>query len=316
MTGADLKANLLSRRIKEIASGEGFYFAGISEAAELTTEARRLESWLNKGHHGKMSYMERNFEKRIDPRKLVPGARSVISLLLNYYPGKVKQKDGAPLISKYAYGEDYHFVIKRKLKNMVTLMVSEFGDFNSRVFVDSAPVMDKAWAEKAGLGWQGKHSNLINKKAGSFFFIAEIISDLELEPDKPSRDYCGTCTKCIDACPTDAIVEPYVVDANKCISYLTIELKEALNSEWREKLNNWVFGCDICQDVCPWNRFSKPHSETSFLADSKMLNLSKEEWAEITEDIFDEMFGRTAIQRTGFTRLKDNIHLLQSKPID
>ncbi len=316
MTGADLKANLLSRRIKEIASGEGFYFTGISEAAELTKEARRLESWLNKGHHGKMSYMERNFEKRIDPRKLVPGARSVISLLLNYYPGKVKQKEGAPLISKYAYGEDYHFVIKRKLKNMVTLMLSEFGDFNSRVFVDSAPVMDKAWAERAGLGWQGKHSNLINKKAGSFFFIAEIISDLELEPDRPSRDYCGTCTKCIDACPTDAIVEPYVVDANKCISYLTIELKEALNSEWQEKLNNWVFGCDICQDVCPWNRFSKPHSETSFLADSKMLNLSKEEWAEITEDIFDEIFGRSAIQRTGFTRLKDNIHLLQSKPID
>jgi epoxyqueuosine reductase len=314
VTQADLKANLLSKRIKEISSQEGFFYTGIATADELTEEAHKLEAWLRKGHQGKMSYMERNFDKRIDPRKLVQGARSVISLLLNYYPGKIRQTDGAPLISKYAYGEDYHFVIKRKLKTLITLMKDEFGEFNARVFVDSAPVMDKAWAHKAGLGWQGKHSNLINKKEGSFFFIAEIISDLVLEPDNPSGDFCGTCTRCIDACPTEAIVEPYVVDANKCISYLTIELKDALKSEWKEKLNNWVFGCDICQDVCPWNRFSKQHLESSFTPDPRLLNFSKEEWNEITEELFNDMFKHSAIQRTGFKRLKENIHLLQSKP--
>lgn len=312
MTGIDLIANLRSKRIKDIASDSGFSYTGISRADELTKEARNLETWLNRNMHGSMSYMERNFEKRIDPRVLVPGSKSVISMLINYYPDKSSQEPSAPKFSKYAYGEDYHFVIKRKLQDILKRMQAEFGDFHARIFVDSAPVMDKAWAKRSGLGWIGKNSNLIHKQAGSFFFIAEIICDLELEPDNETRDYCGTCTRCIDACPTNAIVEPYVVDGSKCISYLTIELKESIEPFWKEKMNSWVFGCDICQDVCPWNRFSKAHSEPDFNPHPNLLKMSAQEWEEMSEDTFKKLFAKSAVQRTGFNRLKENIHFIKS----
>ncbi|MEZ5172711.1 MAG: tRNA epoxyqueuosine(34) reductase QueG [Bacteroidia bacterium] len=312
MTGTDLIANLRSKRIKEIASDSGFSFTGISRATELTSEAKNLEIWLSGNMHGSMNYMERNFDKRIDPRVLVPGSKSVISMLLNYYPDKLSQETGAPKISKYAYGEDYHFVIKRKLKQILYRLKEEFGDFNARIFVDSAPVMDKVWAKKSGLGWIGKNSNLIHKKAGSFFFIAEIICDLELEPDVETRDYCGTCSKCIDACPTNAIVEPYLVDGSKCISYLTIELKESIEPFWKDKMDSWVFGCDICQDVCPWNRFSKPHTEPDFNPNLALLKMSAQEWEDMSEETFGRLFENSAVQRTGFNRLKENIHLIRS----
>lgn len=292
--------------IKRIAQELGFSFCGISKAEFLEEEAPRLEAWLKAGMHGKMSYMENHFDKRLDPRLLVPGAKSVVSLLLNYFPEK-KPNDHSVKISKYAYGEDYHFVIKDKLKIFMQRISEEIGEVGGRVFVDSAPVMDKAWAKKSGLGWVGKNANLINKGNGSFFFIAELIIDLELEPDGPVKDYCGTCTACIDSCPTDAIVEPYVVDGSKCISYLTIELKEHVPLEFKNSMDNWAFGCDICQDVCPWNRFSMTHNEPRFNPSETFLNLTKSDWREMTEEVFDTHFKKSPMKRPGFEKIKGNI---------
>jgi epoxyqueuosine reductase len=300
-----------TERIKSKAKQLGFMYCGVSKAGFLEEEAHRLEAWLNRSYHGKMSYMANHFDKRLDPRLLVPGAKSVVSLLLNYFPEEEQIDSEAPKISKYAYGEDYHTVIKDKLFELFAYIQDEIGEVGGRVFVDSAPVMDKAWAKKSGLGWVGKNSNLIHPKQGSFFFIAELIIDLELEPDGPIKDYCGTCTKCIDACPTEAIVEPYVVDGSKCISYLTIELKDQIiPSEFKGKMENWAFGCDICQDVCPWNRFSKPHSEPRLAPNEKLLGLNNNEWQELTADIFSELFKRSAVQRTKFEGLKRNLKFL------
>lgn len=297
--------------IKSKAKELGFMYCGISKAGFLEEEANQLEAWLKRSYHGKMSYMENHFDKRLDPRLLVPGAKSVVSLLLNYFPEEEQIDSEAPKISKYAYGEDYHTVIKDKLFELFAYIQDEIGEVGGRVFVDSAPVMDKAWAKKSGLGWVGKNSNLIHPKHGSFYFIAELIIDLELEPDGPIKDYCGTCTKCIDACPTEAIVEPYVVDGSKCISYLTIELKDQIiPSEFKGKMENWAFGCDICQDVCPWNRFSKPHSEPRLAPNEKLLGLKNNEWQELTADIFSELFKRSAVQRTKFEGLKRNLKFL------
>jgi epoxyqueuosine reductase len=297
--------------IKAEAKRLGFDYCGISKAEFLEEEAPRLESWLNKNMHGQMSYMQNYFDKRLDPRILVPGAKSVVSMLLNYYPSEAQKDKTAPKISKYAYGDDYHFVIKEKLNLLLEFIKSEIGEVGGRAFVDSAPVMDKAWAKKSGLGWIGKHSNLINKQSGSFFFIAEIIIDLELEYDGPIKDYCGTCTRCIDACPTDAIVSPNVVDGSKCISYYTIELKENIPSDVKGKFNNWMFGCDICQDVCPWNRFSKSTTEPYFKANEELLEFTKRDWEEITEETFKKVFKNSAVKRTKFQGLKRNIDFLK-----
>ena len=297
--------------IKSEASRLGFMFCGISKAEFLEEEAPRLEKWLHQNMHGEMSYMANHFDKRLDPRLLVDGAKSVISLLLNYYPQEFQTPNDAPKISKYAYGTDYHFVIKDKLKELLHFIEQNIGAVNGRVFVDSAPVMDKVWAKKGGLGWIGKNSNLITKENGSFFFIAELIVDLELEYDGPVKDYCGTCTKCIDACPTDAISQPYVVDGSKCISYFTIELKENIPLEMKGTFKNWMFGCDICQDVCPWNRFSKATKEPSFKAHPDLLKMKKVEWLELTEDVFKKIFKNSAVKRTKFEGLKRNINFLK-----
>lgn len=297
--------------IKTEAKRLGFDYCGISKADFLEEEAPRLENWLNKNMHGQMSYMQNHFDKRLDPRILVPGAKSVISMLLNYYPSEEQQDETAPKISKYAYGTDYHFVIKEKLNLLLEFIKANIGDVDGRAFVDSAPVMDKAWAKKSGLGWIGKHSNLINKNSGSFFFIAELIVDLDLEYDGPIKDYCGTCTKCIDACPTKAIVGPNIVDGSKCISYFTIELKENIPNDVKGKFDNWAFGCDVCQDVCPWNRFAKPHSENHFKANDELLQLSKNDWEEITEETFKRVFKGSAVKRTKFSGLKRNIEFLK-----
>jgi epoxyqueuosine reductase len=288
----------------------GFEYCGISKAGFLEDEAPRLETWLNKNMHGEMKYMENYFDKRLDPRLLVDGAKSVVSLLLNYYPAKEQNPD-APKISKYAYGSDYHYVIKEKCKTLIEILKEEIGDVNGRCFVDSAPVMDKAWAQKSGLGWVGKNSNLINKNSGSFFFIAELILDIELEYDGPIQDYCGTCTRCIDACPTEAIIAPYVIDGSKCISYFTIELKENIPTEYKNKFDKWAFGCDVCQDVCPWNRFSKPHAEPLFNNDTGLLDWDSKQWQEITQEVFSKVFKNSAVKRTGFKGLKRNIEFLK-----
>lgn len=299
--------------IKKIAYESGFQFCGISKAEFLAEEAPRLEKWLKDSKHGKMSYMENHFDMRLDPRLLVPGSKSVVSLLYNYYPEQ-KQRDDSFHVSKYAYGTDYHFVIKDKLKLFLERIRTEIGDVDGRVFVDSAPVMDKVWAKKSGLGWVGKHSNLIHPKKGSFFFIAELIIDLELEADGPIKDYCGTCTRCIDACPTDAIVEPYVVDGSKCISYLTIELKdEILPTEFSGKMKDWIFGCDICQDVCPWNRFSTPHAEPLFSSANGWLNYSKNDWKDLTDELFTNLFKNSAVKRTKKDGLMRNINFIHTK---
>lgn len=297
--------------IKAEAKRLGFDYCGISEAGFLEEEAPRLEQWLQQNMHGKMQYMENHFDKRLDPRLLVDGARSVISLLLNYYPSETQADPASPKISKYAYGKDYHFVIKDKLKELIHFINENIGEVNGRAFVDSAPVLDRAWAKRSGLGWVGKNSNLINKQSGSFFFIAELIVDLPLEYDGPVKDFCGTCTRCIDACPTGAITEPYVVDGSKCISYLTIELKESIPQEMQGKLGNWAFGCDVCQDVCPWNSFSKPHSEPLFNATPGLLDMNADEWHEITEDIFQRLFKDSAVKRTKFSGLKRNLEFLK-----
>jgi epoxyqueuosine reductase len=295
--------------IKKHAQQLGFDFCGISKADFLEEEAPRLEQWLLQGKHGKMKYMENYFDKRLDPRKLVDGAKSVISLLYNYYPNQAPLQAVAGL-SKYAYGKDYHLVLKEKMKSLLEYIYEEIGEVNGRAFVDSAPVLDKAWAKKSGLGWIGKNSNLINKQSGSFFFIAELIVDLELEHDSAIEDYCGTCTACIDACPTQAIIEPYVVDGSKCISYFTIELKEAIPQEMKGKLDGWAFGCDVCQDVCPWNRFSKPHCEPQFDPKPELLNMTNNDWLEMTEEVFAKLFQDSAVKRTGFKGLKRNVEFL------
>lgn len=294
--------------IKSKALELGFDFCGISKADFLEDEAKLLEIWLNKNYNGKMAYMANYFDKRLDPRLLVEGAKSVITFILNYYPEE-ELTEQEYKISKYAYGTDYHFVIKDKLSTLLTEMQVEIGNINARVFVDSAPVMDKVWAKKGGLGWIGKHSNLINRKIGSFFFIGEIICDLDLNYDGPIKDYCGTCTACIDACPTDAISEPYVVDGSKCISYLTIELKENIPTEFKDRMENWAFGCDICQDVCPWNSFAKPHNTVDFLPNEDLKKLKN--WEEITQEVFSKTFKNSAIKRTKYEGLMRNIDFLK-----
>jgi epoxyqueuosine reductase len=296
--------------IKEKAKELGFFYTGISKADFLEEEAGKLEDWLKNGNHGEMAYMENHFDKRLDPRLLVDGAKSVVSLLLNYFPENSEQEKNAPKISKYAYGEDYHFVIKDKLKTLFQFISDEIGEVGGRVFVDSAPVMDKAWAKRSGLGWMGKNANIIHPKHGSFFFIAELIIDLELDADGPIKDYCGTCTKCIDACPTDAIIAPYKIDGSKCISYLTIELKDQIPAEFKGKMDNWMFGCDVCQDVCPWNRFSKPHNQEKFNPHEQLLRMSKADWEDVSEELFQEVFRKSAVKRTKYDGLKRNIKFI------
>jgi len=301
---------MISQKAREL----GFFHIGFSKATFLEEEAPRLEQWLSKNYHGEMSYMANHFDKRLDPRLLVDDAKTVISLLFNYYTDQKQEDSEAPKISKYAFGEDYHYVIKDKLKELIAYIQEEIGEVNGRGFVDSAPVMDKAWAKKAGLGWIGKNANLITRNQGSFFFIADLIVDLELEADGPITDFCGTCTRCIDACPTDAIAQPYVVDGSKCISYLTIELKdELLPKEFAGKMDNWMFGCDICQDVCPWNRFSQLHNEERFQPSGALLNLSKDDWYDLQEDGFQVLFQRSAVKRTKYQGLKRNMTFLKRK---
>ncbi|MCH4554006.1 tRNA epoxyqueuosine(34) reductase QueG [Aestuariibaculum lutulentum] len=297
--------------IKTEAKRLGFLSCGISQAGFLEAEAPRLERWLNKQMHGEMHYMENHFDKRLDPTKLVEGSKSVISLLLNYYPENTQIDSEAPKISKYAYGTDYHFVIKDKLKQLLSFIHEEIGEVDGRAFVDSAPVLDKAWAAKSGLGWIGKNSNLLTQQVGSFYFIAELIVDLELEYDSVTTDHCGTCTKCIDACPTQAITEPFVVDGSKCISYFTIELKDNIPNEFKGQFDNWMFGCDVCQDVCPWNRFSKAHNEPLFNPHPELLSMTKKDWEEITQEVFSEIFKKSAVKRTKFSGLKRNIDFLK-----
>jgi len=299
-----------SKFIKSEAKRLGFLSCGISKAGFLEQEAPRLENWLNKNHHGQMAYMENHFDKRLDPTLLVDDAKSVVSLLLNYYPGETQNQESFK-ISKYAYGQDYHFVIKEKLKEFLFSIQENIGEVSGRAFVDSAPVLDKAWAAKSGLGWIGKNSNLLTQKVGSFYFIAELILDLDLEYDYATTDHCGSCTACIDACPTQAIVAPYVVDGSKCISYFTIELKENIPYEMKGKFDEWMFGCDTCQDVCPWNRFSKPHSEPLFNPNSDLLSYSKKDWIEITEETFRAVFKNSPIKRTKFEGLKRNVKFLE-----
>ena len=283
---------------------------GISKAGFLEEEAPRLEAWLNQNRHGQMQYMENHFDKRLDPTKLVEGSKSVISLLLNYYPQQ-QQRDDSYKISKYAYGTDYHFVIKDKLKELLHCIQETVGDVHGRAFVDSAPVLDKAWAAKSGLGWIGKHSNLLSKQAGSFYFIAELIVDIDLDYDTPVTDHCGSCTACIDACPTQAIVEPYKVDGSKCISYFTIELKNEIPSSVSGQFDDWMFGCDVCQDVCPWNRFSKAHKEPLFDPNPQVLSNSKKDWEEVTKEVFSEIFKKSPLKRTKFEGLRRNIEFLK-----
>ena len=297
--------------INELSTKYGFAQVGISKADELTEAAINLEKWLNNGHHASMSYMENHFDLRVDPRKLVPGAKSVISLMYNYMPEDEHLSLGDHKIARYAYGRDYHKVIKKKLKNLLLELQERLGDFTARCFTDSAPIMEREWAERGGLGWKGKNTLLINTRKGSYYFLAEIICDLELEYDHPISDHCGTCTKCIDACPTDAIGENgYILDANKCISYLTIERKEAIPEEFREEMQDWIFGCDICQEVCPWNRFSTPHNEPDFQPKAALQSMTKRDWQEITEEVFDNLFLGSAVKRTKYEGLRRNIQFL------
>lgn len=298
--------------IKTEAKRLGFLSCGISRAGFLEEEAPRLEKWLNAQMNGKMGYMENHFDKRLDPTLLVDDAKSIISLTLNYYP-EIKQNVDSYKISKYAYGQDYHYVIKEKLKELLFFIQNEIGDVSGRAFVDSAPVLDKAWAAKSGLGWIGKNSNLLSKQVGSFFFIAELIVDLDLQYDNATTDHCGKCTACIDACPTEAIVAPYVVDGSKCISYFTIELKENIPTEVKGKFDDWMFGCDVCQDVCPWNRFSKPHQEPLLKPNESILSFSKKDWEEITDETFRKVFKDSAVKRTKYEGLVRNMEFLKKR---
>ena len=296
--------------IKAEAKRLGFLSCGISKSEFLEEEAPRLEAWLTKGMQGEMQYMENHFDKRLNPGLLVDGAKSVISVLLNYYPEKT-QEEGTYKISRYAYGQDYHHVMKGKLRQLMEFIGENFGAVNGRAFVDSAPVLDKAWAAKSGLGWIGKNSNLLTQQVGSYYFIGELIIDLELEYDNPATDHCGSCTACLDACPTQAIVEPYVVDGSKCISYFTIELKNEIPNEAKGQFDDWIFGCDVCQEVCPWNRFSKPHQEPLFQPHPELLSMTKKDWEEITEEVFRKVFKKSAVKRTKYAGLKRNIRFLQ-----
>lgn len=297
--------------IKSTAKSLGYDYCGIAKAGKLDEDAKRLESWLNNGFHGKMQYMENYFDLRIDPTKLVPGAKSVITLLLNYFPQEQQRKD-APQVSKYAYGEDYHNVIRNKLKFFLNLIKENIGEVNGRGFADSAPVLERTWAQKSGLGWVAKNGNLINKENGSFFFIATLIVDLELDYDDPYvKDYCGTCTRCIDACPTDAILNDKIIDGSKCISYFTIELKDMLIPEnMKGRFANRLFGCDICQDVCPWNRFSKPTNELGFTALPEILNFTTNDWEELTEESFKVIFKDSPLKRSKFAGIKRNLKFI------
>ena len=307
---------ITKQEYKEAISAEaerlGFMACGFAKARYLEEEAPRLEEWLARNYQGKMAYLANHFDKRLDPRKLVPGAKTVISLLFNYYPEQEQSDAEAPKIAKYAYGEDYHFIIKDKLKELLTFIRENIGEVDGRAFVDSAPVMDRVWAQESGLGWMGKNTLLLNKKAGSFFFIAELILDLELEPNSPVKfDHCGTCTRCIDACPTDALVDANLLDASKCISYLTIELKDEIPTEFSGQMENWAFGCDICQDVCPWNRFSKAHEEERLKPHANLLEMEARDWYEMTEEVFRKLFKKSAVKRTKYKGLKRNLDFLK-----
>jgi epoxyqueuosine reductase len=301
--------------VKTQAKSLGFDFCGIARAGFLEEEAPKLEAWLNNNYHGQMGYMANHFDKRLDPTKLVEGAKSVISLIYNYFPGLRLPEAAEDLkIAKYAYGQDYHHVVKDRLKTLMENLHKEIGEIGGRAFVDSAPVMERQWAQKSGLGWLGKNSLLLNRDMGSFFFLAELIVDVEISPDPPMvKDYCGTCTRCIDACPTDAIIADGVVDASKCISYLTIELKENIPAEFKGKMENWIFGCDICQDVCPWNRFSKPHREPLFEPSSDLANMGKREWQEITEEVFQQVFAKSPLKRSKWSGLRRNVGFVGKK---
>jgi epoxyqueuosine reductase len=299
--------------IKSAAKTLGFDYCGIAKAEKLNTDAKRLESWLNKGFHGKMAYMENYFDLRIDPCKLVPGAKSVITLLLNYFPSQNQKNPGAPVVSKYAYGNDYHEVIRNKLKIFLQMIKDNIGDVHGRGFADSAPVLEKSWAQKSGLGWIGKNGNFITKQNGSFFFIATLIVDVELNYDEPlTKDFCGNCTRCIDACPTDAILDDKVIDGSRCISYFTIELKEALiSNDVKGKFQNRLFGCDVCQDVCPWNRFSKPTTEMGFTPLPEILDFSTSDWEELTEESFKIIFKDSPLKRSKYSGIRRNLKFLQ-----
>jgi len=305
-----VKASAHTHLIKSKATELGFSFCGISKAEFLEEEAYHLETWLKRGYQGKMSYLENYFDKRLDPTKLVPGAKSVVSLVYNYFPEADNTSQSDLKIAKYAYGEDYHFVIKDKLKTFLEYIQREIGEIQGRAFVDSAPVMERVHAKRSGLGWIGKNSLLLNRDMGSFFFLAELIIDLELVYDGPIKDYCGTCTACMDACPTDAIPEPYLVDGSKCISYFTIELKEEIPVDVKGKFENWIFGCDICQDVCPWNSFSKPHQEKRFEPHPDLKGMNTQAWKEITEEVFQTLFRNSAVKRTKLEGLRRNIKFI------
>jgi epoxyqueuosine reductase len=302
--------------LKEQAKQLGFDFCGISKADKLETEEKNLAEWLARGYHGKMAWMENHFDKRLNPVELVPGAKSVVSLMYNYYPEPDNILKTPYRIARYAYGKDYHNVIRTKLNRLLAILQNEIGTIAGRAFVDSAPVMERQWAAKSGLGWLGKNTLLLNKKCGSYFFLAELIIDLELEYDQPIRDYCGSCTRCIDACPTEAILEGGILDASRCISYLTIELKEAIPDEFKGKTGNWIFGCDICQEVCPWNRFSKPHNEPEFHLSDGVRQLTSGTWREITEEVFNKVFRDSPLKRTKYQGIMRNIAFLNTSAAD
>lgn len=302
----------LSRALKARAYDLGFAFTGIARAGFMEDEARRLEAWLEGGYQGQMRYLERYFDKRVDPTKLVPGAKSVVSLMYNYHNPEKQRDPEAPKISQYAYGKDYHYLLKPKLKSLLQWLQEEVGEVNGRVFVDSAPVLERDWARRSGLGWVGKNTLLIHPRAGSYFFLAELIIDLELAYDPPIKDYCGTCTRCIEACPTDAISpQGYVLDASKCISYLTIELKEAIPEAFAGKMDHWMFGCDVCQEVCPWNRFARRHEEPAFEPAPQLLDMQRHEWEELTEEVFRKVFRGSAVKRAKYEGLMRNIRFLK-----
>lgn len=298
----------VTRLVKSKAEELGFMGIAIAKAEHMDEEAKNLESWLNQGYHGKMSYMENHFDMRVDPTKLVPGSKSVVSLMYNYYTEKTQTDPEAPKLAMYAYGKDYHKVVKKKLIELYKWMQEVIGEVDGRCFVDSAPVLERDWAQRSGLGWVGKHTLLVNPKKGSYFFLCEMILDLDLEYDQPIKDHCGTCTRCIEACPTDAISpEGYIMDGSKCISYLTIELKEQIPDEFSSQMNDWMFGCDICQQVCPWNKFSTQHQEPKFEPKDEMLAMSKRDWQEITEDTYDKIFAGSAVKRAKYEGLRGNI---------
>lgn len=308
MSSSEKHKTLIITWAKEL----GFDMIGFSKADYLEEDAPRLEKYLNENMHGEMHYLENHFDKRLDPRLLIEDAKTVISFTYNYFPSATQNSE-APKISKYAYGNDYHLVIREKLNELLARINDEIGEVSGRGFVDSAPVLDKAWAKKSGLGWVGKNGNLINQKRGSFFFIAELIVDLELPVDGPVTDHCGTCTACIDNCPTEAIVEPMVVDGSKCISYYTIELKDAIPTSEKGKFENWMFGCDICQDVCPWNKFSQPHNEPAFKPHPDLLEMTRSDWYNLTENKFSEIFSKSAVKRTKYKGLMRNLDFLKEE---